>query len=59
MNLSNLLNGWRTTLLAVFTVLAVVVPPTKAWLEATTNIDATAIFGLVMAIYLALRSDPK
>lgn len=58
MNFLNIIKGWKTTILAVLTVLATIIPPTKEWLVNVTDWNATALFGLVMAIYLALRKDP-
>lgn len=49
--------NWRTTLVGVFGILAVLVPPIQQWLQATTHLTATSIMALLLAVLAALSTD--
>lgn len=48
-----ILAGWRSSALAVLTMLTTLIPPIKTWIEANTVLNVEAILSLVVTCYLA------
>jgi hypothetical protein len=55
--LDKLFVNWRTTLVGVVGLLAVLVPPIQAWLANTAHLNTTSILALVLAVLGALSTD--
>lgn len=55
--MDKIFGSWRTTLLGILGIVAVVLPPVQSWLQSTTHLSASAILALIVALIGAFSQD--
>lgn len=52
----NALEGWRSTVFGILSIIALCIPPVQNWLTTTTSLGVESILGLIAGLWMVLFS---